>query len=64
MTPAWAERLQFALLRFGLSPAQVWALSLAEWRALTAQAPTGLSRTELDTLIRLYPDEIHDHPQL
>jgi uncharacterized phage protein (TIGR02216 family) len=35
-----------------------WSLSLPEWRALTlpARAATPLDRSELDTLMRRYPD--------
>lgn len=51
--------LRLAAGRFGLSPAETWALSLAEWRALTAPAPGAapLTRAELDALLNLHPDD-------
>lgn len=58
MTEVWASRLRLAV-RLGLTPSAFWALSIAEWRALTrmpGQAPP-LSRTEFDRLSRDWPDE-------
>lgn len=40
----------------GLSPAEVWALSVAEWRALCG-AESGLSRRGLEALAAQYPDK-------
>lgn len=58
MSPAWAERLVFAVTRLGLKPDAFWALTLAEWRALTAPAPGAgpPSRGELDALLAKHPD--------
>ena len=58
MTAAWAALLRLAQQRFGLRPSEVWALSLAEWRALTAPAPgeRPLSRAEFDALLLQHPD--------
>ena len=58
MSPAWAQRFRFAVTRLGLSPAAFWALTLAEWRALTAAAaaPPPLSREGLDALLAAHPD--------
>lgn len=55
----WAAALHLAAARFGLPPREVWALSLKEWRALTAAPPGAapLSRAELDDLLHLYPDD-------
>ena len=46
-------------MRFGISPAAFWRLSLAEWLALTAPAtPTPpLSRSGLDALLTAFPDD-------
>lgn len=35
MNAHWAACLHFAVLRLGLTPHAFWAMSLAEWRALT-----------------------------
>jgi uncharacterized phage protein (TIGR02216 family) len=58
MSPAWAERFVFAVRVLGLSPEAFWALSLAEWRALTAshQSAKPLARRDLDALLSRYPD--------
>lgn len=58
MNPAWAERLRFAVRGLGLSPNEFWALTLAEWRALTAPAPGSapISRAHLDALLAAHPD--------
>ncbi|MFC4724372.1 phage tail assembly chaperone [Glycocaulis abyssi] len=42
MNAHWAACLSFAVLRLGLTPRAFWALSLAEWRALTRPV-TGVS---------------------
>lgn len=58
MTEAWADRLRWAV-RLGLSPDAFWALSVAEWQALTrvpGQA-SPLSRAEFERLSRDWPDE-------
>jgi len=61
MNARWRAWLQLAVLRFGLSPPEFWALTLAEWRALAeAAAPsadTAMSRAELDRLRATYPDD-------
>ncbi|MCR9128830.1 MAG: phage tail assembly chaperone [Alphaproteobacteria bacterium] len=58
MSPAWAERLRFAVRGLGLRPDDFWALTLAEWRALTAPEPWSapLSRGDLDDLLAAHPD--------
>jgi hypothetical protein len=50
----------YAISALGLSPADFWALTLAEWRWLMPDAPTAMTRAGLDTLLHLYPDEHHD----
>lgn len=57
---SWPELLRLAAARFGLSPAQVWALSLVEWRALTAP-PAGsapLGRAAFEALAAAHPDAL------
>ena len=50
--------LRYACLRFGLSPAQFWAMSVRDWLALCApQNGGGLPRSGLQTLMTTYPDE-------
>lgn len=46
-----------AALRLGVTPADFWRLSLAEWRALVAppQAET-LSRAAFEAMARRFPD--------
>lgn len=58
MSPAWGERLSFAVLRLGLTPDAFWALTLAEWRALTRADPgaSPMKRRDLDALIAAHPD--------
>ena len=58
MSAAWPALLRLAATRFGLSPPQVWALSLREWRALAGPAPGAapLTRAELDALLLTHPD--------
>ena len=41
----------------GIAPEAFWRLSLAEWRALTAQESDALSRGDFEALSRRYPDE-------
>ena len=55
----WPSILRLAAERFGFTPAQTWAVSLAEWRALTAPAAVErpLTRAELDALLLLHPDD-------
>ena len=59
MSDSGAAVLRLAAARVGLSPAETWALSLPEWRALTTPAPGAapLSRAELDALLTLHPDD-------
>lgn len=54
----WPALLRLAASRFAIAPAAFWALSLAEWRALTAAppAPAALSRGEFDALAAAHPD--------
>ncbi len=49
----------FAVARLGLAPADFWALSVAEWRALVlALAPRGvMGRADLDALIKQYKEQ-------
>lgn len=50
--------LFFAVATLGLDPETFWALTLAEWRWLTARAGgEALTRGGLDALLALYPDE-------
>ncbi len=57
MTAHWAAVLRLAAERFGFPPREVWALSLPEWRALTAPpGPPPLTRADLDVLLRSHPD--------
>ncbi|MFY0637072.1 phage tail assembly chaperone [Maricaulis maris] len=52
----WAPVLR-AGLALGLRPAEVWALSLLEWRALTGAAgDAALDRAGLDALRARFPD--------
>lgn len=60
MNARWRAWLQLAVLRLGLSPSAFWALTLAEWRALTAAMPRSgdaMSRAELDRMRAAYPDD-------
>lgn len=54
----WPSLLRLAAERFGIPPREFWALSLAEWRALTSppHAERPLSRAELDALLLEHPD--------
>ena len=57
MTTPWPDLLRLAAVRFGIPPAAFWRLSLAEWRALTADdAPPMLDRAGFDALLRQHPD--------
>jgi hypothetical protein len=49
--------LRYAVLSLGLSPEAFWALTLAEWRLLSPDAPSALSRDGLLGLIAQYPDK-------
>jgi uncharacterized phage protein (TIGR02216 family) len=43
--------------RIGIPPRDFWALSLKEWRALTAPSgPAPLGRAELEALRHQFPD--------
>jgi len=57
---AWRAFFTAAVLRFGLSPGDVWALSVGEWLALADAAGGGaaaLTGAELTFLVQQYPDE-------
>ena len=60
MSPAWAALLRQAL-GLGITPRAFWALSLAEWRALSGQdvAPV-LGRGGLVALMARFPDAAED----
>ena len=53
----WGDLMRLAALRFAIPPADFWALSLCEWRALAGGAAPVLTRGGLDALLRAYPDE-------
>ncbi|MDZ7629690.1 MAG: phage tail assembly chaperone [Parvularculaceae bacterium] len=54
----WRHWLQFAVAGLNLDPATFWMLTIGEWRWLTESAgPDALTRTGLDALLALYPDE-------
>ncbi len=58
MSQDWARALRFAVLRLGIRPADFWALTLWEWRALTggaAQPGDVLQRSGLEALLGRYP---------
>jgi len=63
MNPRWRAWLRLAVLRFGLSPNDFWALSLCEWRALLAELGQGegegaaLNRAGLERLRAAFPDD-------
>ena len=49
---AW---LKVACIQLGLSPQDFWAMSLADWFALTrSQTPTRLTQTDLDKMEQDY----------
>jgi Phage tail assembly chaperone protein, TAC len=50
----WRE-LILGANQMGIMPAQFWALSVFEWRALMGEAQ-GLNGTRLSELIRDFPD--------
>ena len=50
---AW---LRAGVSALGLSPEQVWATSLRDLRALATSDASPLSRADLDTLCKLFPD--------
>lgn len=58
----WQAWFALGVIRFGLSPADFWALSLPEWlalvRTLTLERTAPLSRTSLETLMDQFPDRI------
>ncbi|MBI5939758.1 MAG: phage tail assembly chaperone [Caulobacterales bacterium] len=57
MTTPWPDLLRLAALRFQIPPEAFWRLSLAEWRALTAEgAAPALDRTGFEALTGRYPD--------
>ncbi|MGJ3231312.1 MAG: phage tail assembly chaperone [Oceanicaulis sp.] len=62
MSEPWRSWFAAAVTRFGLSPADFWALTLAEWRALAGggagSAP--MRRAELDALLAASQEMIDD----
>lgn len=59
--PEWGALLRLAWLRFGLNPAEFWALSVREWQWLTRSDPDyHLKREGLQELMQAFPDE--DNP--
>ena len=49
---------QIAIRRFGIQPSEFWAMPLRDWLALMkAVRPHGFSRSDLDALTQIYPDE-------
>ena len=49
---------QIAIRRFGIQPSEFWAMPLRDWLALMkAVRPHGFSRSDLDGLTQIYPDE-------
>ncbi len=55
MTP-WAQLLRLAA-SLGIAPEAFWRLSLAEWRALTAEGSEALTRNGFEALAKRFPDE-------
>lgn len=53
----WGQILQSAHRMFGLLPAQFWALSVYEWRALQAPQSGYADRRSLGNLMGQYPDK-------
>jgi hypothetical protein len=51
----WREMLRTAAM-LGLTPQHFWALSLQEWRWLTAEGAPGLGTADLNGLVQKYPD--------
>ncbi|MEQ8435568.1 MAG: phage tail assembly chaperone [Oceanicaulis sp.] len=64
MSEPWRSWLAAAVLRLGMTPEAFWALTLAEWRALTlaAAAPAlrPMSRAELEALLALESETDND----
>ncbi|MEQ8405700.1 MAG: phage tail assembly chaperone [Oceanicaulis sp.] len=62
MTEPWRSWFAAGVGRFGLSPAEFWALTLAEWRALTSRSagPAPMRRAELDALLHLDRESDHE----
>lgn len=57
MTTPWPRMLRLAVVEFHIPPRDFWRLSLAEWRALTADdGPQPLGRAGLEALLRRFPD--------
>jgi uncharacterized phage protein (TIGR02216 family) len=52
----WAEWLRAGLFALGLTPADFWRLSLAEWRALAGAGDGAPTADELRVLMRAHPD--------
>lgn len=58
MTTPWPDLLRLAATRFRISPEAFWRLSLAEWRALTAEGgAAALDRAGFEALTGRYPDQ-------
>lgn len=56
MTP-WPAMLRLAAERLRIAPEAFWRLSLAEWRALTAEdGREALSRAAFESLLVAHPD--------
>lgn len=59
----WRALFAFAVLRLGLAPGAVWALSVGEWTAIAEAAAAagagadGLDGAALEHLLQQYPDE-------
>lgn len=61
MSIPFHDWLRLAVLRFGLTPADFWQLSLKEWTGLMVpETPSVLPRADLDRLLSLHPDISHD----
>ena len=60
MSERWQAWFALGVIRFGLRPADFWALSLAEWLALLASLKPRRSappdRARLEALRAAYPD--------
>lgn len=60
MSPRWQAWFALGVIRFGLRPADFWALTLAEWLALAASLRANSAsppdRARLDALRAAYPD--------
>lgn len=59
MRDVWSDMLT-AALALGLPPNAFWRLSVKEWRALMRTDVAPLSRSELEALSCIYPDQTHD----